>query len=321
MSRTISQLTAPETIWIYETVDGVTEAKPYIYLGLDENGKARVLRKYIAGFARMNETRVATYGGSEMDAFLEDETTGFLSRFDSATLGALVNTSITYLDYNVTEAPAYPSIARRCFLGSAREFNMNQLEPVGTNYIPLLKTYYGTTSQETARTGRTEDEIGCKTWTRSALNTTQFRVLLNYGGASNGIPDATDMGYRPMLSIDPATPVSDAGAMEIFLLPDSHRTYWPIAAQIDLGSSEARPVRGRLFLPHTVTGLLTVQVCNNFRDAAPTWVDCEPDGVAVFGTAKTASTWRLGVKVNAQALSPKERIYEPVLAVVCEAAG
>ena len=75
MSRTIADLTAGTEIYIDELAsDGETiDHVPYIYLGVDESGNARVLRKNVLeGVAqRMNDVDVASYDGCEKDVELQ----------------------------------------------------------------------------------------------------------------------------------------------------------------------------------------------------------------------------------------------------------
>ena len=63
MSRTISQLTPGTMVYVDETVSGVLSHVPYIYLGLDESGNARLLRQYAAVSKRMHSSNVASYSG------------------------------------------------------------------------------------------------------------------------------------------------------------------------------------------------------------------------------------------------------------------
>lgn len=324
MSRMIADLTAGTLIYIDETESGVTTHVPYIYLGQDENGKARVLRKYATGSKRMHSSNMASYNGCEMDVWLEDASAGFLSRFDAATQNAMENTSIYYSDYNqsVDGTVQYLSIARKAFLLSYKEVGFGGPE-TGTDFLPALKTFYDTASDATARIGRTTSESADFWWLRSGSSASQFR-LVNYNGtASYSNAPLTNVYARPALSFAAATSVSDEGADEIFLLPDGRRTWWDVGFSVSLGQTAQMPKQGKLFVPNTLTAnsVMTAKVCNNYGDVAPTWVSCQNGAVAEFGTSKTAEHWELGVQVEAQAAHSGEAVGEPAMIVEFEGAG
>lgn len=81
MSRTIAELTAGEKVYLDETIDGVLSHVPYIYLGQGESGNCIILREVAAIAKRMHSSNVAVYDGCEADLWLEDEESGYLSRF------------------------------------------------------------------------------------------------------------------------------------------------------------------------------------------------------------------------------------------------
>ena len=99
MARIISNLQPGTQVYVNETVSGITTPVSYIYLGLDESNKARLLREYSLDRKRMNSSNVAYYSGCEMDLWLENE---FLSRFDETTQVVIENTPITFVDYSQT---------------------------------------------------------------------------------------------------------------------------------------------------------------------------------------------------------------------------
>lgn len=327
MSRTIADLTPGTVVWVDETIGGETTHTPYIYLGLDESGNARLLRQVAAIQKRMNSSNVASYDGCEADLWLEDVTNGFLSRFDAATLAALNNTSIKYVDYNQSGTAQVISIARRCFLLSYSEegYGNDAAGNEGQSYLPALKAFYlaqhpeaATVADNTARIGYQPNGTAVNVWVRSANSASYFRYV-NTGGNTNNFA-ATNANYwlRPALSVAPATSVSDEGADAIFLLPDGRKTYWGIEATMSLGKTASMPKKCKLTVPHDSFTVLTTQVCNNFGDAVPTWVNCADGGVAEFGTTKTAQDWELGVKIHAEAPAANRTIGEPSMIVEFE---
>ncbi len=323
MSRTISQLTAGTKVYVDETVSGVTNHVPYIYLGLDEGGNARLLRQYAAIQKRMHSSNVASYSGCEADVWLEDEENGFLSRFDAETIDALRNTSISYTDYNQSGDGTVQllTIARRCFLLSYTEegWSATAAGSEGQSYLDALKTFTGETGDNAARIGYNESGTAVNVWMRSAYSATSFRYVYNNGNAYSSY--ASDTGYwlRPALSIAPATSVSDEGADAIFLLPEGRRTYWGIEAVVSLGESEARPAKAKLIIDKS-DGVYetTYHVCNNLQDTTPTWVECEDGGVCALAETKTGDDWELGVKISVKASGPKESVGEPALIVIMD---
>lgn len=319
MARTISQLTAGTIVYIDETISGTVVHTPYIYLGLDGNGKARCLRQYAAVQKRMHSSNVASYSGCEADVWLEDTSSGFLSRFDAATLAALENTTIAYVDYNQSGdgTAQVLNIARRCFLLSYSEegYGNDPAGNEGQSYLDALKAATGKTDANQARITYNESGSDVHAWMRSAISAANFRYVYSSGSAGNYIASYTFIWLRPALSVAPATSVSDEGAEAIFLLPDGRRTYWGIEATISLGQTTDRPKSCKLSLPHDSFTVLTVQVCNNFADANPTWVNCSDGGTATFGTTKTAEHWELGVKIHAEAPQANRKIGEPAMIV------
>lgn len=317
MSRTISQLTAGTLIYIDETISGNTVHTPYIYLGLDDNGNARVLRQYLSISKRMNSTNVASYNGCEADLWLENTSDGFLSRFDAATINALVNTTIKYTDYNQSSdgSAQVLSIARRCFLLSYSEFGLGNTPGgnEGTSFLPALQTFTGKTGAA-ARIAYNENGTIGYNWIRSASSASSFYVINNGGGTYTFNANAS-MDLRPALSVAATTSVSDEGVDSIFLLPDGRITTWNIDATVSLGETQNRPSKCKLLVPHGNFAALTLQVCNNYGDVTPTWVNCADGGVAEFGTTKTSERWELGVKIHAVANIPGETIGEPAMIV------
>lgn len=321
MSRPIEELAAGSGIWVYETLSGTPTPVEYIYLGVDDNGNPRLLRKFCNVQKRMNATNVASYNGCEADVYLDTDGSGFLTRFDEDTLAALQATTIKYTDYNQSGdgTAQVISIARRCFPLSYYEVGYGGPEG-GKNFLSALQTYYNTTSANTARIPMQSSGTAVGAWLRSAYSNSRFRMVVDSGSASYSYASGTNYWLRPALSVAPATSVSDAGVDEIFLLPDSHRTFWAIDFSASLGKTENRPNKGKLFVPNDfgANDTLTAQVCNNFGDASPTWVNCENEGTATFGTEKTASDWEVGVKIHAETSAPKKMVFEPAMIVETE---
>lgn len=316
MSRTIADLTAGTIIYLDETVDGTLSHVPFIYLGQDDSGNCRILRQYAAVAQKMNSTDEATYDGCLVDTWLNNETDGYLSRFDDATRLSFVATQIKI---NSISTSTVGTIARRCFLLSESEVGNTTTPDEGTSILDVLKTVANTTNANTASIAYNESLSAVYWWLRSAASETQCRIVSNVGGVYSG--NATDTRWlRPALSVAPATIVSDQGEDTIYLLPDSSKLYREIDATIYCGSSTARPKKARAIVPATNCSLFELQISNNAKDDSPIWVSAENNvAIDLSNDTKTTSDWELGVKIYAQS-SGKALIGEPVVIVETESA-
>ena len=319
MSRTIADLTPGVGVWIDETVSGTTSHVEYIYLGLDGSGNARLLRKYVAAQKRMNATNVAHYDGCEADLWHENEETGFLARFDAATINALQPTTMCCDDYTTSAdgTVEHIDLVRRCAPLSYKEFGFGGSE-TDVSFLEALKTYYNTTNANTAKIGRTKDETAVNVWMRSGYSASKFRYVLSNGFANGG---ATSGNYwqRPAISVAPATIVSDEGADSIFLLPDGRRTTWSIRAAVKMGQSAARPKKAKLMVAESAIASASYKVSNNAGDESPVWVACANGGVCnLANTEKTTDAWELGVLIEAESGVHNGYVGEPVLVVETE---
>ena len=314
MSRTIADLTAGTIIYLDETVDGTLSHVPFIYLGQDDSGNCRILRQYAAVAQKMNSTNKTTYDGCLADTWLNNETDGYLSRFDGATRLSFVATQIKI---NSISTSTVGTIARRCFLLSESEVGNATTPDEGTSILDVLKTIANTTNANIARIAYNESLSTVIWWLRSAASETQFRYVYGSGGVSSS--NATySYWLRPALSVAPATIVSDQGEDTIYLLPDSSKLYREIDATIYCGSSTARPKKARAIVPATNCSLFELQISNNAKDDSPIWVSAENNvAVDLSNDTKTTTDWELGVKIYAQS-SGKALIGEPVVIVETE---
>lgn len=324
MSRTLADLTAGTLIYVDESVDGETEHTPYIYLGVDDNGNARLLREYAVIAKRMNATNVASYAGCEMDMWLEDDTNGFLSRFDAATLNALVQTAIKYVDYTQSAdgTAQVLQISRRCFLLSYSEegYGNDPAGNEGSSFLPALKAFTGLTNDNQARITYSETNgQAVYAWMRSAYSASNFRYVGTGGNASSGNASGTSVWPRPALSVAPATIVSDEGADVIFLLPDGRRTTWNVNVAFSLGESTERPAEAKVELGEVGITASSIDVCNNYGDATPAWVRCDETGYAELpNETKETTDWNIGIRISAEGNTPESYIGEPIVTVAVE---
>ena len=219
MSKAIADLTPGTGVKIRETVNGSTKLVEYIYLGIDDDGNARLLREAAASRRRMNNKCVANYDGCEADQWLEDGEDGFLARFDDATLAALRPTTIHFRRVLPSGNTVFPLIDRKVFLLSSRELGVDDDEP-GTCYLDALKKYYDTDDDWDARVAVDDDRSAVSWWMRSGGSASQFRYVNANGSAYNINATYGNLWQRPAISVAPATIVSDEDADEILLLPE-----------------------------------------------------------------------------------------------------
>lgn len=322
MSRTLGDLTAGTCIYVDETVSGVTSHVPYIYLGVDDNGNGRLLRQYLLGTKRMHSSNVASYAGCEMDLWLENTESGFLSRFDSDVISSLQNTTIKYVDYNQSgdTTPEVLEISRKCFLLSYSEmgYSNDAAGNEGTSFLPALQTFTGKTGNA-AKIGYNESEQASNCWLRSAYSTAAFRVVLTNGNAYISNASYTYNRPRPALSVALATIVSDEGADPIFLLPEGRTTTWNIDMDMELGVSENLPTQAKVMIATSEITSLTIQISNNYLDDSPTWQTVTNNQTAILSnTEKTSENWGIGIKIHAESPKPSGYIGEPVVMIASE---
>ena len=218
MSKAIADLTPGTGVKIRETVNGSTKLVEYIYLGIDDDGNARLLREAAVCRRRMNNKCVANYDGCEADQWLEDGKDGFLARFDDATLAALRPTQICFRRVLPSGKAVFPLIDRRAFLLSSRELGVDDVEP-GINFLDALKKFYKTDDDWDARMAVDDDRSAVYWWMRSGFSASQFRFVYAVGSAYNYNASYGRVWQRPAISVAPATIVSGEDADEILLLP------------------------------------------------------------------------------------------------------
>ena len=309
MSRTIADLTAGQIIYLDETVDGTLSHVPFIYLGQDDSGNCRILRQYAAVAKKMNSKNETTYDGCLADTWLNNETDGYLSRFDTATKLSLVATQIKTKSMSAGSA----IIARRCFLLSYTELGYATTPDEGSSILDTLKAVANTTNADTARIAYNESLSSVFWWLRSPASFTEFRCVISNGGVGSNYASTTSRWLRPALSVAPATIVSDEGEDTIYLLPDSKKAYREINATVYCGSSTARPQKARTIVPAENCSLLELQISNNAKDDTPVWVSAQNNvAVDLSNTTKTTENWEIGVKIYAQS-GGKALIGEPIV--------
>lgn len=272
MPRTISDLSVGSLIYIDEVYDGEVTHAPYIYLGIDENGNARVLREYAVGHLHLNNYDILSYKDSGIDHILQNRSSGFLSRFTLAVYSALADTTISYTDFTDLDnsSAQLSQIRRKCFLLSYSElgFGDTSAGSEGISYLNALRTFFNVTEADTARICYAEDGTVVRTWTRSANrvqdNSAIFYTVRETGISGMAYPATSPMYYRPALSIISTTLVSDENSNEIFLLPGDNSNTVKVTGTVQIEKDFIeRTVSEYVDAQQTIIGSNAFAQCSN----------------------------------------------------------
>lgn len=193
MSRTLGQLDLGTPVWIAEN----NVMHEYVLMSKDGAG-CIMLRANAVEARRMNPTNVAVYEGSEMDNWLTDDQTGFLSRFDAATLAAIVSRTRPTYSYGDTECHY---ISRRAFLLTQGELFLSTptaLEPL-KNITSSLMIWKGTDGSSTARIALNEELSAVYWWLSSPSSAAAFFYVNTNGTSNTNNATNTNNWARPAL--------------------------------------------------------------------------------------------------------------------------
>lgn len=295
MARPISEIELTEVLHYEETIGGVTQTVAYWPIRKDADGVVLLRQNVLDEQRKMNATNEATYIGSLMDTWLNDETAGYLSYFDEKMRACIIPSSIKIKPYN---SDVVTEIARKAYLLSESEVTNGGLE--GESILPMLKAHSGQTSDNDARKAYNLTGSASSWWLRSAISTKQFRRVLSNGDVYSS--DAIlDVSVRPVFKVANATLVSDSTADTIYILPDARKPYRELSFTAFLGAAQKRPKRAKVQVSITGASAQSIQISNNAKDANPAWVACGADEVVELPNAeKTTDLWELGVKISAQ---------------------
>ena len=289
MSRTLSQLDLGTSIFLEEN----GTPKEYILMKKDVDG-CILLRAQALVARRINPTNVSNYEGSEMDNWLINEETGYMSLFDTATKNAIISRSRPTFDFGDSECRW---ISRRAFLLTQGEmFNSTAtaLEPL-TTLVPALFIWKGTNDANSARVCKSEADAAVGWLLSSPYSATNVCCVINNGASSNSSASSTVSWARPALNVASATIVSDEGADRIYLMPD--QSYREVSFSGKALEVAERPIKAVVEYEATNLYDVVVEVCNNYGDASPVWVPCT-SGVEVelTNTVKQTTDWQVGVR-------------------------
>lgn len=292
MSRTILDLNLGTEVWLHETISGVEESVPYILVKKDSQGGV-LLRKNCSEKKRMNPTNTTVYDGCEADVYLNDTETGFLSRFPVGERTCFQSRSISTFTYGDTVAH---SISRRCYLLSYGELFgtvPTDLEPeVGV--APILMLHNETLDANTSRIA-TLNGTAVNWWLRSPSSAASFWVVNSNGYTDYNSASNTGNALRPALNVAPATIVSDEGADKIYLITNG------VTRTVDFKTKvlelSKRPAKALVKYNANNLTNINVQVCNNYGDTNPVWVNATAMNEITFSNAaKETAEWQVGIR-------------------------
>ena len=193
MSRTIKDLDLGTPIFIDE--NGVP--KEYILISKSADG-CIVLRANCYEARRINATNTAVYEDSEMDLWLENEGTGFMSLFTAQQKMAFVARRRPTYTYGDTECHY---INRRAFLLTYGELFLSTptaLEPLN-NIVPALMLWKHTADANTARIATDEANRAVNWWESSPFSASAMYNVNTNGTSNNNAATNTGHWARPAL--------------------------------------------------------------------------------------------------------------------------
>ena len=296
MSRTIADLPLGSVVVLLE--NGVNTN--YILVNKDANGCELLRELALDTNRRMNPTNTTVYETSEMDAYLNNTETGFLSLFDAATLSAISARSISTFTVGDTEAHY---ISRRCYLpsyGAVFRTTPTELEP-DASYLWALSYWKKTFDTNQMRIAKKADKSAVGWWLRSPGSAANFYCVYNVGGSYTNSASVAG-GVRPALNVAPATIVSDEGADIIYLLPTERAQTVEFMGK--LGDFNQKPTVGCTSVTSNNLTNVVIKVTNNYGDSVPTWQTVQ-DGVQFEFTNETKETenWQVGIWCYGEAVN------------------
>lgn len=295
MARPISEIDLTEVLHYTETINGVTQTVAYWPIRKDADGVVLLRKNVLNETRQMNSTNDATYIDSLMDTWLNDETAGYLSYFDSKMRACIIPSVVKIKPYN---SDTVTEIARYVYLLSRDEVRNGGVE--GESILPMLKVHSGKETDNDARKAYNSAGIALFWWLSSSYDSKQF-YHVNSSGVVNPYYATTGYAPRPAFKVANNTLVSDKTEATIYILPDASKPYRDLSFTAFLGGSAKRPKRAKVQVSITGAMSQTIQISNNAKDVNPAWVTCEPDQVVELPNAeKTTELWELGVKIYAK---------------------
>lgn len=318
MSQSIRKLNIDDHICIRETIDGVTSNVLFRVICTPEtnpygNDRYLVVREYSTGYGA-NESQIkfntsssnVEYEGSNLDAFMTGEYAG---RFDAATLACIATSEV--ICYHYTDSVTY-SIARKFFALSSKE--------LGGTYTSDESVSLGYFTSNSLRFTYNKAGEAVSVWTRSPVSASTVCYVSYYNGGLYASTPENNFSARPAFNLLSSSLISsepnEDGSYN--LVPDENVPPRKAGFTALLGETETMPTQIKVECEAVCDGSLRVYVCNNYTDTEPTWEETILGAAYTFlNTKKTADTWAVGVKIEAESES-NITIYEPFGVVLCE---
>ena len=312
MSRTLKQIELGSTVWLNE--NGVDA--DYILTRKDQNG-VELLRKRAYTSRRMNPSNTTVYDGCELDQWLTNTETGFLSLFSETLRSNLVNRSISTFTYDDSD---YHYISRSYYLYSYGDIYSTTPSKLyaEANVVPALIVNKGTIDANSARICRNNaDTSAVYYWLRSADSATSFWSVSNSGSAYNGSA-ANSGSIRPVLNVSSDTIVSDEGADIIYLLPEEKQKIIEFEGKV--GESSTRPKKVLVRVNNYNLETISLKVCNNYGDTIPTWETVAlGQEMALQNATKQTDNWIIGIQCYGEVIGLSNGYFEePIIIVEAE---
>jgi len=308
MSRTIKDLDLGTSIYIEE--NGVP--KEYVLITKSADG-CIVLRANCYEARRINATNTAVYEGSEMDLWLGNEETGFMSLFTAQQKMAFVARSRPTYTYGDTECHY---INRRAFLLTYGELFLSTptaLEPL-SSVVPALMIWRNAVSADSARIGRNEAGQAVYWWESSPFSASAMYGVYALGTSNINAATSAGVWARPALNVSSDTIVSDKGASVIYLMPS--QGYREIRYHGRAFEVERRPQKAVVEYDTTNLYDVKVEVCNNYGDSEPIWVETTSGAVVdLTNEVKQTTNWQIGIRFYAKSAS-YGYTTEPIVRVI-----
>lgn len=312
MSRTLKQIELGSTVWLNENGVDVD----YILTRKDQNG-VELLRKRAYTSRRMNPSNTTVYDSCELDRWLTNTETGFLSLFSETLRSNLVNRSISTFTYGDSD---YHYISRSCYLYSYGNMFLTASSALyaEVNIVPALMVNAGTIDANSARVCKNNKGTSAVNyWLRSAYSATGFWLVYDNGAAGN-LSAVNSLGIRPVLNVSPDTIVSDEDANIIYLLPEEKQKIIEFEGKV--GESSTRPKKVLVRVNSYNLETISLKVCNNYGDTIPTWETVTPyQETSLQNTIKQTANWVIGIKCHGEVIGLSNGYFEePIILVEAE---
>ena len=308
MSRTIKDLDLGTSIYIEE--NGVP--KEYVLITKSADG-CIVLRANCYEAMQINATNTAVYEDSKIDLWLENEETGFMSLFTAQQKMAFVARSRPTYTYGDTECHY---INRRAFLLTYGELFLSiptALEPL-SSVVPALIIWRNAVDANFARMGRNEAGQAVSWWESSPFSASSMYFVYTNGASSTISAAVTGNWARPALNVSSDTIVSDEGASTIYLMPS--QGYREIRYHGRAFEVERRPQKAVVEYDTNNLYDVKVEVCNNYGDSEPVWVETTSGAVVdLTNEVKQTTNWQIGIRFYAKS-SSYGYTTEPIVRVI-----